>query len=856
MKILIIDSLALIHRVYHALPDLRDKNNEPVGALYGFCSMFLKAQKDINPDSIIAVFDSPVETFRHKLYHLYHANRPKATPDFSSQVEKVKEFLKLVKIPIIEAGGFEGDDLIGSLINKLDDKNEVIVLTGDNDLLQLTKENVKVYTMIKGISQTIIYDKEKAKEKYGFDPKYLPDYKALIGDASDNIPKVKGLGEKNAQKLIVNYQTIDNIFKNLDKLELGDKLKQTLKESKEQVFLAKDLATIKTDLEIEIKPEKFNKEILTSNEVLDFFKQANFFSLIKRLKPEEQNSLDLGFNKKQGFKITLLNSENWSQLKNKITENKKIYFLGLEKNYLLTDFQIYSLESNNNNEIQELLDIFKNQEIIKIGFDFKNFIKNFYPVFQNQIFKNVADLSILEWLIHPNFRNFSLADLMKKYFKLDLSKATEEELALQSASYLETIAQKIIDKAKSENIFQFYENLEEPLIPVLASMEQNGILVDLNSFKKAQKILADKSLEIKKQIFAKAGIEFNLNSPKQLSEILFDRLKLPTSKIRKLKSGYFSTDFKALEKLRDFEIIDLILKWRELEKLNSTYLNGLKKYLDKDNLIHTTFIQTGTITGRLASEFPNLQNIPKRGELSKLIRDMFIAHNGFSLVSFDYSQIELRLLAHLSKDEKLVNAFLNNEDIHRLTASLIWNIDQEKVTPEQRSKAKTLNFGIIYGMGKRSLAYSAKISEKEAEQFIDNYFNNFKGVALYLEEVKRVLKDIGYLQTALGRKRYFADFIQEGRGDRTERMAVNFTIQGLAADLIKKAMISIYQKFIINDPLNIKLLIQVHDELIFEINDKLLDNIKDKIKNEMEQVYKCDVPIKAHITKGKRWSDL
>ena len=274
MKILIIDSLALIHRVYHALPDLRNKDNEPVGALYGFCSMFLKAVKDLNPDSIIAVFDSPVMTFRQKLYSPYHANRPKATPDFSSQIEKVKEFLNLIKIPIIEAGGFEGDDLIGSLITKLDDQNEIIVLTGDNDLLQLVKDNVKVYTMIKGITQTIIYDKEKAKEKYGFDPKYLPDFKALIGDSSDNIPKVKGLGEKNAQKLIINYQTVENIFKNLEKLELNDKLKLSLKESKDQVFLAKKLATIKSDLEIEIKPEKFDKEILYSNEVLNFFKDA------------------------------------------------------------------------------------------------------------------------------------------------------------------------------------------------------------------------------------------------------------------------------------------------------------------------------------------------------------------------------------------------------------------------------------------------------------------------------------------------------------------------------------------------------------------------------------------------------
>lgn len=855
MKILIIDSLALIHRVYHALPDLRNMDNEPVGALYGFCSMFLKAVKDINPDSIIAVFDSPVMTFRQKLYSPYHANRPKATPDFSSQIEKVKDFLNLIKIPIIEAGGFEGDDLIGSLITKLDDQNEIIVLTGDNDLLQLVKENVKVYTMIKGITQTIIYDKEKAQEKYGFDPKYLPDFKALIGDTSDNIPKVKGLGEKNAQKLIINYQTIENVFKNLDKLELNDKLKLSLKESKDQVFLAKDLATIKSDLQIEIKPEKFDKEILYSNEVLNFFKEANFFSLIKRLKPEEQNNLSFGF-KKQDFKITPLTSDSWSDLKTKINKDKKIYFLGLEKNYLINNFQIYILESNNDQELKELLAIFKNREISKIGFNFKKFIKNFYSIFRNQTFQNISDLSILEWLLHPNFRNFSLEDLMKKYFKLDLFKITEKELVLRSAPYLETLANKILDKASSENIFQFYENLEEPLIPVLASMEQNGILIDLDFFKKAQKFLSNKSLEIQKEIFIKAGIEFNLNSPKQLSEILFDKLKLSTSKIRKLKSGYFSTDFKALEKLKDFEIVDLILKWRELEKLNSTYLNGLEKYLDKDNLIHTTFIQTGTITGRLASEFPNLQNIPKRGELSKLIRDIFISHNGFSLVSFDYSQIELRLLAHLSKDEKMVKAFLNNEDIHKLTASLIWKIPQEKVTPEQRSQAKTLNFGIIYGMGKRSLAQSAKISEKEALEFIKNYFDTFKGVSFYLEEVKRTLKDMGYLQTALGRKRYFADFIQEGRGDRIERMAVNFTIQGLAADLIKKAMTSIYQKFIINDPDNLKLLIQVHDELIFEINDKLLDNINDKIKKEMEEVYNFDVPLKVNITKGKRWSDL
>ncbi|MEW5805664.1 MAG: DNA polymerase I [Patescibacteria group bacterium] len=862
MKIVLIDTFALIHRAYHALPDFRTKAGEPSGAVYGFCSMFLKMVQELQPDGVVAAFDLPGKTFRHQLFSDYQSHRPEKKPDFKVQIEKIKEFLSLTEIPVVSKPGYEGDDIIGSLagIFGKDKNKEIIILTGDNDSLQLVKPRVKVLTLKKGITETVVYDEKAVFEKFGFEPKLIPDYKALAGDSSDNIPGVPGIGPKTATQLIREFSGIENLIKAAKQNKLKPILTEKILNNAEQLRLAKDLATIRTDLEIKPDSFSFNPKALYSESALSFFKKMGFVSLLKRIRDSFGiDSLDFTSQTKQPSS-DLAEADFDSVLKAIKNQKRAFIVFGGKSESTISDGSSFSFVKN-----AELKEILTDKDLEKIVFDLKSELRNQNNQKLIEILtgNKIWDIKIISWLVDPEFKSYQIERLARRFLGLSWQEKEinpKEKMTFEINSLVK-LFEKLIEVLRRENLEKLYLEIEMPLILVLSKMEKNGILLDQKALEKTEKIFQFKLADLEKQIFQLTDKSFNLNSPKELSGVLYDKLGLPVGKIKKLKSGYYSTDSETLEKLKSqHRIINLILDWREIAKLQNTYVKALPKFIDKkDQKIHTIFLQTGTATGRLASESPNLQNIPKHVELAQEIRKLFVSSKGFSLASFDYSQIELRLAANLSGDEILKKAFSSGQDIHKLTAALVWDIPLEKVSSLDRFRAKALNFGVLYGMGARALSQTAKVSQTEAKEFIKNYFDNFAGLKKYIDETLDFLKANGYVQTRFGRKRHFPEFFS-GKIQlvgQAERMALNLTIQGLAADIIKKAMIKIDQELAENQLNNqVRMILQIHDELLFEIKDEIIDKASVQIKKIMEQVYPAEVPLKVQFNQGKNWAEI
>jgi DNA polymerase-1 len=869
MRVVVIDAFSLIHRAYHAMPGFVTKTGEPSGAVYGFCSMFLKMVEEFSPEAIVACFDIKERTFRHELYAEYQAQRESKPDDFYSQVERVKDFLELLEVRIISFSGYDADDAIGSVAEKLlkDKNNNVVILSGDNDMLQLVKDRVKVFSLRKGITDTVIYDTEAVVKKYGFQPELLPDFKALSGDQSDNIPGVAGIGPKTATSLIQEHGSLENIFKAANTGKLKDSLAKKLQENKNKAFLFKDLATIRKNLDVNGLNFSFDKKRLNSGEAVKFFEELGFKSLLKRIGA----ALSLAGSGEILKMIKQVGPEKFLKTK---SFSKFFVFQKNENEFLVSDgISQTVLPKSDFEKIWQ--DVLSDQKVEKVTFDLKEFLRSFEPPVNSSLFAEsvsdyglVWDVKILGWLADSGLSDYGLEKLSRRFLtasnrverdnQVRLGAALEKEPG--SGFSIKILIELFAKLSKISEVAKIYKEIEAPLISVLFRMEKDGILVDekiLLAFGgKTQKRI----LELEKEIFEQVDEKFNLNSPKELSQVIYQKLGLIPKKVKKLKSGYFSTDSESLKKIvKDHKVIAWILEWRELSKLMNTYVRALPKFISpKTKRLHTTFLQTGTATGRLASESPNLQNIPKHMALAQDLRRAFLSEVGSSFVAFDYSQIELRLAASLSRDKNMVSAFLSGQDIHKKTASLIWNIPLEKVSSEQRFRAKALNFGVLYGMGVRSLAQTARISQDEARMFIDDYFHNFPGLKDYLDKTLEFLRENGYVETVFGRRRYLPG-IHSGRPKevaQAERMALNLTLQGLAADIIKKAMIRISNEVLPKYKDKAKMILQIHDELLFEVKDEIINQILPEIKQAMENVYKDKVPLLVESRVGKNWAEV
>jgi len=865
MVLTIIDTFGFLFRNFYALPPLKSKKGIPTGMITGFMNFIASLGRDFPSDYVAFTLDSKEkETFRKKLYPEYKANRPEAPEDLKAQLPIAIDLIKEMGFKMLEIPGFESDDLIASLAT-LAAKNgiKVKIVSHDKDMYQLIDDK-----------KIVIFDPLKKKEideagcieKFGIHPKYFKDFQALVGDSSDNIPGVRGIGVKTAAKLINKYKNLENLYANID--EIKGALQKKLIESKKNAFLSRKLVTLKTDLFDNINLEDFKyPEINPILKVTDKLIDLDITSIIDRVKkeglyiktkePNNQIKFDaiLIENEKElfeiidkiGDKIVAFDTETDSLENPNIVgfsfafEEDKAYYVPINHYYLGVTLQIPE------NVALKAIEKILSKKVIghNLKFDFKMLRK--YGLKTPAPF---ADTMILAWLLDPNspvgldstakrylgHQNIKFKEVVGKnqnFSQIDIQTATKyaAEDAFITLKLYEKLKERLWDEVKWD-----FENIEMPFINLLIDIENEGIKLDIEYMQTLQKEITKKLEESTQKIYDLAGSEFNIKSPKQLGYILFEILKLPTK--RKTKTGY-STDEKVLNSLKNVHpIIPLLLEYRKLDKLLSTYVIPLKEYAkkDKNHKIYTNFLQTGTATGRLSSKNPNLQNIPTSTDIN--IRNAFIAENKF--VSLDYSQIELRLLAHFSEDENLINAFLNDEDIHQKTADIIGT---------SRSVAKSINFGLIYGMGPKKLSETINVSTKEAKKFIEKYFASFPTVKNFIEKTKLEARNRGYVETLLKRRRFF-DFTSANA--RTianfEREAVNTIFQGSAADIIKKAMLEIKQNF----PKS-KMLLQIHDELIFEIDN---ENEAIQYKNIMENVFKLKVPLKVGISFGKRWGEL
>ncbi len=889
--LLILDSNAIIHRAYHALPPLTTKKGELVNAVYGYLLTLLNVIEKFKPTYLVASFDLAGPTFRHKEYKEYKATRVKAPDELYEQIDKVKNVLKAFQIPIFEKQGFEADDVIGTIAKKITQKNkniEVIIVTGDLDALQLVDDNIKVYTMSRGISQAVLYNKEKVRERYSLEPDQLKDYKGLRGDASDNIPGVKGVGEKTAIKLLKEFGSLENVFAHLN--EIKGSLKEKLEKDKAQALLSKQLGIIKTNLKLKIELKKLLwKKDFDKNKIIKIFQELNFFSLLKRLNnflpDKNKNSLNLDTENNPSivsdFKYKILKDENdFKKFTQELNLQKEVaifqkdnYWAFSWKTGRATIFKDSLLKNEKNSE-ENFKKWLANSENKKISFDFKKLYKKIKR--ENKIIlKGIYfDLEIAYYLLHSGkkieWERIVLEELGEEIleekgqlgFNFENNiKNKEEKIAQKVINYwkLKKILSKELNSIKSNQknkLEKLFYNLEIPLISVLAEMELKGIKTNPLVLKGINAKISQKIEKLKTQIYQLAGEKFNLNSPQQLRVILFEKLKLATDDIKKTKTG-FSTAISELSKLKGkHKIIEKIETYRELFKLKTTYLDTLPELIEKDGRIHTTFKQTTTATGRLASENPNLQNIPIKTALGKMIRTAFVAEKNYKLVSLDYSQIELRVAAHLSGDKKLIQFFQEGKDIHQATAAEVHHISLSQVTQAMRRSAKALNFGIIYGMSTYGFAQSANISQEEAQKFIQEYMKKFPQVAQMIKEIKEEARKNGYVETETGRRRYVPEINSPNFQVRSsaERMAVNMPLQGLAADIMKIAMLQVdnYLKNISSA----NIILQIHDELIIEIKENLIEKNIPKIKKIMENAYQLKVPLIVDVSQGDNWGEL
>jgi DNA polymerase I len=770
----LLDVHAIVHRAYHALPDFKSSAGEPTGALYGLCTMLVKLVKDVHPDYIAACYDLPEPTLRHQVYDAYKAGRKETDAELVTQLERSKDVFKALSIPMYSSPGFEADDMLGTIVEKEKGNPDldIVIASGDMDTMQLiTGQKVRVYTLKKGIKDTIVYDEAAVRERFGFGPEFLPDFKGLRGDPSDNIVGIPGIGEKTGQELIAAFGSIEDMYTKLKKNEaafekagIKKRIVELLKEHEEEALFSKMLATIRRDAPIYFAlPDKPWREQVDMQKVQDFFAELEFRTL--------------------GVKIA----------------------------------EVLSLDLPEGEEMQA-----DPQEL--------------------------AEAALMLWVIDSNKTAASLDDILSFTRTRSIAEAKK-------------VLQKMIT---DQDIAFVYDEIEKPLMPITREMKEVGVKVDVPRLQELSKKYHAELVKIEKKIWQIAGTEFNIGSPKQLGEILFVQMGLSIKGQKKTASGSFSTKESELEKLREeHPIAGLILEYRELSKLLGTYIDTIPAQVDQGGRLHADFLQAGASTGRMASANPNLQNIPNKTDLGREIRKSFIADAGWKLLALDYSQIELRIAAFLSGDKKMIEIFRNGQDVHTAVASEVFGVPAGEVTKEMRGRAKVINFGVMYGMGVTALQKNLGTGRSEAQEFYDGYFSRFAGLAEYLEKVKHETAQKGYTETYFGRRRYFPDIRSKLPFMRAsaERMAINAPIQGTEADVVKLAMIKV-DAFLKEKDLkkDVRLLLQVHDELVYEVKEGLAESLAGEIKRIMESVIDPKdthgVVCVAESSLGSNWGEM
>lgn len=789
-RLVLLDTHAIIHRAYHALPELSSPKGEPIAAVYGLSAMLMRIAKELRPDYIVAAYDLPGPTHRHEVYKEYKAKRPKADDALIEQITRSRDILQAFGIPIYEAPGFEADDVIGTIAVSMKKDFDVIIASGDMDTLQLVDdERVRVFTLRRGIQDTILYDEKGVVERYGFPPGRISDFKGFAGDPSDNIIGIPGIGEKTATNLLTAFSSMEGVYAALKKSSkkfsdagFSSRIVELLKTYEDEAEFSKVLATIRTDAPIDFKkPTTTFEENLDTEKVTELFTGLGFRSLISRLKSLK---LEAGSEKEGG---------------------------GVQKP------QAFTLQFSNPTSDKD-----------------------------HMLLKEAA---VMLWLTNSEITNPSLEDVLNN----------------TKSRTLEEAHKKLSETIKKEDLTKVFEEIEKPLIPVIGAINTHGVLIDASYLKDLSRKYHTELDVLAKKIYAAAGGEFNINSPKQLGGMLFGKLGIGAAGVRRKKTatGQLSTKESELTKLKDAHpIIDEILSFRELQKLLSTYIDAIPPLLDSESRLHTSFIQTGTTTGRLSSQNPNLQNIPVKSELGRRIRRAFVAPDGSLLVAFDYSQIELRLAAILSGDPKLSEIFKRGEDVHAAVAAEVFGVSEKEVTYEMRRRAKVINFGILYGMGVNALKESLGTDRAPAQEFYNRYFETFSGLAAYLSKTKASAARLGYTTTLFGRKRFFPGIRSKLPYVRAmaERMAINAPLQGTQSDIVKIAMARVHK--LLEEKYKDKgaIVLQIHDELIFEIEQKTVPEISKEIRHIMEHVLSKDetngVPIIVAGEAGLNWGEM
>ena len=875
--LVIIDGNSIINRAFYALPEMSNKEGLKTNAIYGFTNMLLKIIDTYNPTHISVAFDRKAPTFRHIEFKEYKAGRKKMPDELREQFEPLKDLLDKFNIHRLEIDGYEADDIIGTVSKIAEDNGfKVYIVTGDKDAIQLASNKTTTLITKKGVGEVEEYDYDSVIEKYEMTPTQFIDLKGLMGDKSDNIPGVPGIGEKTGIKLIKEFSSIEGIFDNIDSIKGSTKKK--LEENKELAIMSKKLATIIRDVPVEFNLEELEYGNYNTKDILDVFKYLGFTSLIPRI-----GNLDESEEIVNEANVEISKLEDIDEFINKVKENNELIIKTVTREGNILDKRIkyiflsvdgkkiYYVEENS---IHKLEYIFTSNEIKKLGYNLKDdyiALKPYGIKLENIYF----DITIAEYLIDSmSSTSYECSAIAMKYLTKKVK--TKEELLgkgvkakkYQDLSFEELSSHiyQIIDTVKSvmpimeenlkeSNMDGLLYHVEMPLVEVLADMEYEGVKVDKEKLNELGSQFKEIIKKLESEIYKISGEEFNINSPKQLGVILFEKLGLPV--IKKTKTGY-STNAEVLDKLKDQSpIIDKIIEYRQIVKLNSTYVEGLLSIINPiDGRIHSSFNQTITTTGRISSTEPNLQNIPVKLEMGRNIRKVFISDKECKLVDADYSQVELRVLAHMSQDETMIDAFKHNEDIHTKTASQVFNVSMDEVTSKQRSDAKAVNFGIVYGKSDFGLSEDLNIPVKQAKEYIENYFNKYNKIKEFMDNIIEDASSNGYVTTILNRRRYIpeiksSNFMLRNAG---KRAAMNAPIQGSAADIIKIAMINVYKKLEENN-LKSKLILQVHDELIVEAVDSEIDIVKKIVKDEMENAVCLDVNLDVDLNIGDSWYD-
>ncbi|MBN2040814.1 MAG: DNA polymerase I [Spirochaetes bacterium] len=894
-KLFVIDGHALCYRAYYAFINnpLKNSKGQNTSAIFGFARMLLKLINDQNPDYLVVAFDPPGKSFRFDLYPEYKAKRQKMPDDLRPQIEEIKNMLSVLGIQKLEHENYEADDILGTIAAKYgSDTLEIMLVTGDKDAYQLVNDNVKIYANKKGITDFELYDTDAVFNKLGITPEQVIDYMALMGDSSDNIPGVQGVGEKTAQKLISTYNTLDNIYNHIEEVN-GQKLRNSLSEKKEMAYISKDLVTIRTNVPVDISFENAVIPDFKSNKIKTYFTGLEMNAIIQdifgneEIKPEkkEENKnyiiIKTGKDLKELIKLIQKNREISVDTETTSLNPIEAEIVGISISMKEKEGWYVPIYSNNlfdeNMEtgplfLSMLKPVLEDESIKKIGQNIKYDIltlKNAGIEMKGIYF----DTMLAAYLINPESR-YNMDDLAESYLNYktihyeDLVGKGKKALPITDIP-VEDLAEYAVEDAditfrlyklfklilKEQEMDSLFYNIEMPLVSVLALMEWNGVKISTSRFRELNKENQELLDHVENNIYKLAGQKFNINSTRELSSILFEKLGLKT--VRKTKTG-FSTDIRVLETLKgSHEIIEHLISYRTLSKLKNTYIEKLPQIISpKTGRIHTSYNQTVAATGRLSSSNPNLQNIPIRDEFGKKIRSAFVPEKGQLLISADYSQIELRLAAHFSEDTNMINAFKEGTDIHNLTASSVFNVSIDDVTADMRRQAKIINFATIYGVSPFGLSQQAEIDIHQAADFIKKYFETYPGFRNYIDSIIAFAKENGYVKTLLGRKRFISDLDSKVsfRREGAERIAINTPIQGTAADMIKIAMVNI-QKHLDKNSMNSKMILQVHDELVFETPSEEKDKIIDLIRTEMEGAIKLKVPATVDISFGKNWDE-